>query len=339
MATGAAVAAVVGRPPRRHRYPPPRRGYIYLMPVAGQPPRAVRAEEGSFIIMRTTVPTFQHGADGGVVFEVQITMNDGYKYSVTKRYSQFEQLRESVARLLRAVTPPFPPKHGMRSATVGLGQPELEERRQMLQAWLQSLCTSASTNTPALRLPLYDFLETVTYYPPGEPVSDSAGGAAAAAPAPAATATPAAYTSNEVPYATATPYAQPMDPAGASLPLPQPPHEPARASDGWAVPVESREASDVKLAMSGPDSYGRLVAAKAAAALREGTGATSDDLRAVWELSDIDKDGMLDRDEFALAWYLANQAAAGVKPPSSLPANLVPLSKRAAAPRSAANPF
>lgn len=169
--------------------------------------------------------------------------------------------------------------------------------RQMLQAWLQSLCTSASTNTPALRLPLYDFLETVTYYPPGEPVSDSAGGAAAAAPAPAATATPAAYTSNEVPYATATPYAQPMDPAGASLPLPQPPHEPARASDGWAVPVESREASDVKLAMSGPDSYGRLVAAKAAAALREGTGATSDDLRAVWELSDIDKDGMLDRDE------------------------------------------
>lgn len=44
-------------------------------------------------------------------------------------------------------------------------------------------------------------------------------------------------------------------------------------------------------------------------------------------------------EQFALAWYLANQAAAGVKPPSSLPANLVPLSKRAAAPRSAANPF
>ncbi|CAN0522482.1 unnamed protein product, partial [Laminaria digitata] len=70
-----------------------------------------------------------------------------------------------------------------------------------------------------------------------------------------------------------------------------------------------------------------------------GTGATSDDLRAVWELSDIDKDGMLDRDEFAVAWYLANQAVAGVKPPSSLPANLVPLSKRSAAPLSAANPF
>lgn len=179
----------------------------------------------------------------------------------------------------------------------------------MLHAWLQSLITSASTNTPALRLPLYDFLETVSYYPPDAPVSGAATAAAASAAggvhqnASAAVATPAAYTSNEVPYATATPYAQPADPAGASLPLPQPPNEPSHtkrepaASDGWAVPMDSREASDVKLAMSGPDSYGRLVAGKAAEALREGTGATSDDLRAVWELSDIDKDGMLDRDE------------------------------------------
>ena len=176
----------------------------------------------------------------------------------------------------------------------------------MLHAWLQSLITSASTNTPALRLPLYDFLETVIYYPPDAPVSDEATAAAAGGVhhnASAAVATPAAYTSNEVPCATATPYAQPADPAGASLPLPLPPHEPPHtkrepaASDGWAVPVDSREASDVKLAMSGPDSYGRLVAGKAAEALREGTGATSDDLRAVWELSDIDKDGMLDRDE------------------------------------------
>lgn len=59
----------------------------------------------------------------------KVTMHDGYKYTVMKRYSQFEHLRESVARLLRAFTPPFPPKHGMRSATVGLGHAELEERR------------------------------------------------------------------------------------------------------------------------------------------------------------------------------------------------------------------
>lgn len=56
-------------------------------------------------------------------------MNDSYKYGILRRYSQFDQLRERVAPLLRAVTPPFPPKHGVRSATWGLGPAELEERR------------------------------------------------------------------------------------------------------------------------------------------------------------------------------------------------------------------
>ena len=73
VATGAAVAAIVG-PPRRHRYPPPRPGYIYVVPVAGQPPRAVRAEEGSFIIMRSALPSFQRGTDGEVLFEVQVLL-------------------------------------------------------------------------------------------------------------------------------------------------------------------------------------------------------------------------------------------------------------------------
>lgn len=43
--------------------------------------------------------------------------------------------------------------------------------------------------------------------------------------------------------------------------------------------------------------------------------------------------------QFAVAWYLAHQAAAGNKPPSSLPADIVPPSKRSVANRSAANPF
>ena len=168
----------------------------------------------------------------------------------------------------------------------------------MLHAWLQSLCTAASTNTPALRLPLYDFLETASCYPPDpETATAGAGGANSS--------TPGGYPSSEVPCATATPYAESIDAAGGAMPLPQPPPpEPAHAkqrelgtSDGWAVPMESRETSDVKLAMSGPDTYGRLAAAKAAEALRQGTGASSDDLRAIWELSDIDKDGMLDREE------------------------------------------
>lgn len=59
----------------------------------------------------------------------QITMNDGYKYGVLRRYSQFDQLRERVARVIRTTTPPFPPKSSIRSSTVGLGPAALEERR------------------------------------------------------------------------------------------------------------------------------------------------------------------------------------------------------------------
>lgn len=193
----------------------------------------------------------------------------------------------------------------------------------MLQAWLQSLCTAASTNTPALRVPLYDFLETAAYYPPEEPGTTTAtttttqhnysAGAAAGAAA-TAIATPTTTAADGVPYATATPYAEALPTAagGGGAAAFTPPHlppevprmakpDPAASSSGggggWAVPLESQEASDLKLAMAGPDAGGRLTGAQAGEALRAGTGAGSDDLRAVWELSDIDRDGMLDRDE------------------------------------------
>lgn len=190
----------------------------------------------------------------------------------------------------------------------------------MLQAWLQSLCSAAS-NTLPLRVPLYDFLETAAYYPPEAPVTTatsaqhnnySAGGATVEAAAAAATTTPA--------YATATPYAEALPAARggggsgrvatafASLPpevpiMAKPDPSVRGKGDGWAVPTESREASDLKLAMAGPDANGRLTGAQAAEALKTGTGAGSEDLRAVWELSDIDKDGMLDREEVRIAVY------------------------------------
>lgn len=166
----------------------------------------------------------------------------------------------------------------------------------MLKAWLQSLVTAATNGSPALRLPLYDFLETTTYYPP-EP-EDSSGQLAMSTAAPAG----AAYSAQNVPYAEATPYAQAI--GGGAFPPPAPTNAAAEklnreagAGDGWGVPMSSREASDLKLAMAGPDADGKLAAAAAAEVLRSGTGAMTADLRAVWELSDIDKDGKLDRDE------------------------------------------
>ncbi|XP_031430476.1 epidermal growth factor receptor substrate 15 isoform X1 [Clupea harengus] len=53
-----------------------------------------------------------------------------------------------------------------------------------------------------------------------------------------------------------------------------------------------------------------------------------DVLGRVWELSDIDRDGMLDRDEFAVAMYLVYRALENETVPMSLPPALVPQSKR-----------
>lgn len=50
-------------------------------------------------------------------------------------------------------------------------------------------------------------------------------------------------------------------------------------------------------------------------------------LSKVWKLSDVDKDGMLDVDEFALALYLAEIAEKGNELPAKLPDHLVPPGK------------
>jgi hypothetical protein len=51
----------------------------------------------------------------------------------------------------------------------------------------------------------------------------------------------------------------------------------------------------------------------------------------IWDLADIDKDGFLDKEEFAVCWYLIRQAQAGKPTPATLPLNITPPSKRPAA--------
>jgi len=48
----------------------------------------------------------------------------------------------------------------------------------------------------------------------------------------------------------------------------------------------------------------------------------------IWKLSDVDRDGMLDSDEFALAMHLMNIKLDGNDLPQELPPHLIPPSKR-----------
>jgi len=57
------------------------------------------------------------------------------------------------------------------------------------------------------------------------------------------------------------------------------------------------------------------------------TGLQNDLLKRIWYLSDIDKDGELDLDEFIIAMHLAHACQKGKGLPSSLPVSLIPASK------------
>ena len=48
----------------------------------------------------------------------------------------------------------------------------------------------------------------------------------------------------------------------------------------------------------------------------------------IWKLSDVDRDGLFDADEFALAMYLMNIKLHGNDLPDTLPPHLIPPSKR-----------
>lgn len=48
----------------------------------------------------------------------------------------------------------------------------------------------------------------------------------------------------------------------------------------------------------------------------------------IWKLSDLDKDGFLDADEFALAMHLINVKLDGHDIPTELPEHLIPPKKR-----------
>mmetsp|Transcript_2463 Transcript_2463/g.2507 ORF Transcript_2463/g.2507 Transcript_2463/m.2507 type:complete len:171 (-) Transcript_2463:356-868(-) len=60
------------------------------------------------------------------------------------------------------------------------------------------------------------------------------------------------------------------------------------------------------------------------------TGLTKDQLRQIWNLSDIDKDGYFDHHEYVVAMFLCDAVIQKGRPiPSELPISVIPPSKRA----------
>ena len=59
------------------------------------------------------------------------------------------------------------------------------------------------------------------------------------------------------------------------------------------------------------------------------TGLEKEQLRLIWNLSDIDRDGLFDHDEYVVAMFLCDAVIQKGRPiPTELPASVIPPSKR-----------
>jgi EH domain-containing protein 1 len=59
------------------------------------------------------------------------------------------------------------------------------------------------------------------------------------------------------------------------------------------------------------------------------TGLEKDQLRQIWNLSDIDRDGLFDHDEYVVAMFLCDAVIQKGRPiPTELPISVIPPSKR-----------
>lgn len=116
--------------------------------------------------------------------------------------------------------------------------------------------------------------------------------------------------------------------------------EPSTSYSAWAARVD-KPATDALFRLQPGGLGGRIIAADAHAYLAaSGSSLGSQVLRSIWDLSDINGDGALDAEEFAVLQLLLARALAGKAVPTALPPHLIPPSKRkgrAAADKAAAS--
>lgn len=96
--------------------------------------------------------------------------------------------------------------------------------------------------------------------------------------------------------------------------------------EGWIVSPDASRYDSIfdKL---GPNAQGKISGSVAREEMMKSKLPNSV-LRRVWTLADIDEDGMLDRDEFAVAMFLIDHKISGNDIPETLPDRVIPPSKR-----------
>lgn len=117
-------------------------------------------------------------------------------------------------------------------------------------------------------------------------------------------------------------------------PYPPPPQSGHHTGSDWLISPQEKADYDVHYNKIDTASRGFITGEQAVGFFSD-SGLPEDILAMIWDLADIDSDGQLTRDEFAVAMYLIRQQRLpGVMPPTSLPPSLIPPSMRNQAKRS-----
>ncbi|KJE95975.1 hypothetical protein CAOG_06353 [Capsaspora owczarzaki ATCC 30864] len=110
------------------------------------------------------------------------------------------------------------------------------------------------------------------------------------------------------------------------------------AGPAWDVPLANKHSYDLTFQRGAPVN-GKLSGEKARTIFVQ-SGLPAEILKQIWDLADIDRDAHLDADEFAVAMHLVTTKLqnAAFTIPATLPASLVPPSKRGGVAHSSATP-
>ena len=100
----------------------------------------------------------------------------------------------------------------------------------------------------------------------------------------------------------------------------------AQGEEGWLISQDIAK-YDTTFHQLKPNPQGKLTGAVVREELLK-TKLPNSILRRIWNLSDIDHDGMLDGDEFAVCMFLVDMKLSGSDLPEELPHHLIPPSKR-----------
>ena len=98
-------------------------------------------------------------------------------------------------------------------------------------------------------------------------------------------------------------------------------------SNDWVISPQEKASYDNLF--KGVDTMGRgFITGEQAVRFFSDSGLPEDILAGIWDLADINSEGQLSRDEFAVAMYLIRQQRKGDPLPQTLPSNLIPPSLR-----------